>query len=320
MRLIRTTLLAATLIAWLPSPAANAGQVRITLAGMSFTPSNVTIHQGDHVVWVWQSGTHSVTSGTDGSPAGNGVFNASFTGSGSAGLNTAFSWQGDRTGNVPFYCVPHFSFGMTGVITLLPSTSTAAVSDFRITEVLYAAPAGSDLIEIANLGTADGDLGRYRIAVPGDVEGIPLLTLPVAKNGGRVVIHVGASGTNTATDVFLPALSPLPDAAGSVALYVPNTITGHTAVTDATQIIDFVQYGAGGEANEATAGTANVWTPSDFVPVVGSAGHSIEFCGGSGQYGASHWAEISSPTFGSDGHCATPANPGTWGRVKVRYR
>ncbi len=299
------------------SASAHAGQVRVDVGNFQFTPAAVTVNLGDQVVWVWTGGVHSATSGTDGSETGDGIFNSDVNSTGANGSNAAFTWQTDRTGAIPYYCIPHFP-DMAGTITVQPG-STAPVSDFRITEVLYNAGGGPDLIEITNMGTASGNLGRYRLAIPGDVEGLPIASITVGVNG-IVVIRPAASGTNSTTNVFVPQLTALPDAAGSVALYTPNTINGQTGLTDPSQIVDFVQYGAGGQANEATAVTAGLWTAGQSVPTVGIANRSIEFCGNRSDHGAAQWSEIDPTNFGSDGNCVTPVAPSTWGRVKTLYR
>lgn len=304
------------LIALLVSASAHAGQVRVDVGNFQFSPGAVTVNLGDQVVWVWTGGSHSVTSGTDGK-VGDGIFNSGTLSAGPNGSNTAFTWKSDRTGSIPYFCIPHFP-DMAASITVQPGAA-AAVADFRITEVLYNGGGGPDLIEITNMGSAAGNLGRYRLAIPGDVEGLPIASITVGANG-IVVIHPGAAGTNSTSNVFVPLLSTLPDAVGSVALYTPNTVSGHTALTDVSQIIDYVQYGSGGQANEATAVAAGLWTAGEFVPTVGTSNHSIEFCGNRSDHGAAQWSEIDPPNFGSDGNCVTPLIPATWGRVKTLYR
>jgi hypothetical protein len=208
---------------------------------------------------------------------------------------------------------------MAGTITV-QSGSSLPVSDFRITEVLYrAGSGGADLIEITNMGPAAGDLGRYRIAISGSNASIPLASV-VVPSAGQVTIQPASSGSNTATHIFLPSLTALPDVMGSVALYAPNTVGGQTSLSNATQIIDFVQYGATGQDNEATAIAAGLWTALDFAPSVGTEGHSIEFCGNRSSRGGDQWSEVSTPNFGSDGNCITPARQSTWGRIKSLYR
>ena len=283
---------------------AQAAQKRVTVSPTSnqnrFLPTGASVHIGDHVTWVWASGTHTVTSGSSGTP--NGIFDSGLL-EGGAG----FTWKVDRTGNIPYYCTPHWSVPMTGSVLSYAPEVVLTNANFRITEIATDVAGGADLIEIANLGTASGNLGRYRIAVPGDVEGLPPVDVVVPVDG-RIVIHANASGVNTATDIYVPLLAPLPDAAGSVALYAPNTI--NTSLADATQIIDYVAYGAAGGANEATAVTAGVWPAGEFVPGVTASNRSLEFCGEAADRGAAHWEEVDPPNFGGEGTCSQVSAPG----------
>jgi hypothetical protein len=208
---------------------------------------------------------------------------------------------------------------MAGTLNLTASGSTG-LSDFRITEVQFNAASNLDVIEITNLGAA-GDLGKYRLKVSGPST-TQTLQIGTSTNiavpaGGRVVLHCNTTGTNTVTNLFLPAVTDLP-ANGSVALYVPSTVAAQTALTRADMMIDYVQWGAGGQENEATAQTAGLWSAGAALQNV-AAGHSIEFCGNSGEYGFGQWAEISTPNFGSDGNCLTPTIETTWGRLKTIY-
>lgn len=316
--------LAALLLAF-PSPA-RAGQVRVLAGsgGFTFTPSTVTINAGDHVVWQWASNGHTVTSGTDGSPAGDGAFRSSTSGTAST---TRFSWKFATSGSRSYYCVPHFP-DMTGVVNVVPSG--AAVANFRITEVEYAGAAGADRVQISNLGTAAGFLDSFRMCwVTGTPQAITGTNVSVAA-GAAINLHFNASGTNTATDLYFPALPELPTQ-GSFALYVPNTTsTGSTSpasLADATQIIDYVEWGSPGQAakpNQATAVSAGFWAASDAVNTdgqlpAGGAGYSISFCGAPTDHGASAW-QISRPNFGTSARCATPTRNPTWGRIKALYR
>lgn len=281
---------------------AGAGQVRVSVSSNQFTPASVSVKPGDHVVWVWVSGFHSVTSGTDGSSNGSGVFDSDIISGGK------FSWKAGAV-SVPYYCEPHWP-DMTGNITV---TAGASTSDFRITEVQFNVGAGLDLIEIGNLGPAAGNLGRYRISAANGVA-VELPDNIAIASGGRVTIHTNTTGVNTATDFFVQTLPDLP-ASGSVALYVPNSVA--PALTNTATIIDFVQWGASGQPNEATAAAATFWSTGDAIVGV-AAGHSIERC--STSYGLGAWAEIATPNFGTNGNCSTPTGTTTWGRIKTLYR
>jgi len=289
-----------------------AKQIRVNAAGTSFSPATVSVNAGDHVVWIWTSGIHNVVSGDVSGPTPDGLFNSGAVTSGST-----WNWKSDIPRTAPYYCEQHASFGMAGTVNVVAS-GAAGLSDFRITEVQFNAAGNFDLIEIANLG-ANGNLGKYRLKVSGvAVQTLQIGTSTdiVVASGNRVVLHCNTTGTNTASDLFLPAITDLP-ANGSIALYVPNTIS--TSLALASQMLDFVQWGAGGQENEATAQTAGFWAAGAAITNV-AAGHSIEFCGQPGQYGAAQWHEISTPNFGSNGNCATPAFSTTWGRIKTLYR
>ena len=186
----------------------------------------------------------------------------------------------------------------------------------------YNEATGKDRIEIANLGGDVGDLGRYRIAVNGITSHIiPTNSILVlsGSNPGRVVIHTNETGTNTATDIYLGAIGDLPTT-GSVALYVPNTTS---SLVDPDQIIDYVQWGGGNQANSATAALAvpAVWpSAAEFVPAVPAVGdYDLAFCGLESERGASFW-KVAHPNFRSQTLCATPTQATTWGRIKVLYR
>ena len=307
MRLLRLSLLA-SLLGLAASPA-GAGQVRVDVGDMKFTPQTVTLNHGDHVVWIWKDGNHSVTSGT--ACAGDGLFDSGVQ---LAAAGVSFGWKSGAQTDVTYFCVNHCDFGMTGQLHV---GADVPVADLRLSELRVDVPGGQDLIEITNHGAVVGDLGEYRLAVRSDAAvTVPLASLPVA-GGGQVVIHCNATGTNTATDIYLSDLPDLPDS-GSVALYVPDSAPGRTSLADATQIIDFVQWGRGGGANEATAALAGLWGAGQAVPPVGP-GHSLELCDFTVR-AASSWAEIAVPNFGGYAHCATPARTPTWGQLKTLYR
>jgi len=292
---------------------ATAKQIRVTVSGFSFSPANVTINAGDHVVWVWNGGTHNVVSGDGSTSLPDGVFISGAPG----GAPLTFSWKSGGVATQPYYCELHAP-GMVGTINVVASGATG-LSDFRITEVQYNAAGNLDLIEITNLGSA-GNLGRYRLVVSGFATQILQVTagspdIAVAA-GGQVVIHCNTTGTNTTTNLFLSAITDLP-ANGSIGLYVPNTASPSLALP--SQIIDFVQWGAGGQANEATAVTANLWATSAAVATV-AGGSSIEYCAQPGQYGAAYWHSNPTPNFGTGENCLVPTFSTTWGRIKTLYR
>ncbi len=323
---------------------ARAGQVRVDVSttggAQVITPYVVNVNLGDHVVWVWKSNGHTVTNWSVPVDSMNLNFdgtvfdsdpNRSFTGQPSS---TRFSWKSSQVGHVPYVCVPHLPDMSARVIVTDPDVSPRIdVADFRLSEVQYNVAGGLDLIEITNYGAASGDLGRFRIAITSGSStelvgpaGAP--TNIIVPSGGRVVVHLNTTGTNSNTDVFIASFGGvgvgLPSPSGALALYVPNTVTTGTpagnSLSNAAMIIDFVQWGAGAQANEATAVSATFWGSGTFVPTV-AANHAIEYCpDGAIGHGMIRWAEVATPNFGSDGGCATPVHAESWGRLKLIYR
>jgi hypothetical protein len=96
-RIARWSSLALLFVVVVASPSL-AGQVRISLSGTSFTPSTVQANLGDQIVWLWVSGGHTVTSGTDGSLAGDGKFNS---GADSAASSRPIRLEDDAPGAFP---------------------------------------------------------------------------------------------------------------------------------------------------------------------------------------------------------------------------
>lgn len=291
-----------------------AGQRRVDVGNNFFNDSTLTANPGDQIVWVWTAGTHTVTSGTDGSTLGDGVFRSVLQG----GIGRAFAWKAPlaSTGTRRYYCSPHFSGGMRGRIDF--TASALPVSDFRITEVRFSTTHDSDFVEVTNLGDASGDLGRYRLSLTSATQLILTPANIVVPAGGRVVVWLGRSGVGTATEQFFPGTT-LPRTAGSAALYVAMSgAVADTALTRDDLMVDFVQWGVGGQLNEATAVTASFWSAGLFADPPAD-GHSLEFCGTAFERGPSFWQGSPVATPGS-ANCVTPTRASSWGRIKAIYR
>ncbi|MFN8589069.1 MAG: hypothetical protein U0704_14860 [Candidatus Eisenbacteria bacterium] len=316
------TLAAALALVTLASPWAMAKQVRINVTSFDFTPRYASLNLGDHAVWVWDNSLHTVTQGDTLDPPvtptpGTALFNsgdASIQGN-SGPTSATYTWKVTTTGLIPYYCIPHWP-SMVGGLDVVASGSNAG-SDFRITEVEYLG--SPDRLEITNLG-ATGDLGMYRLKVSGVTVAYlrngPAKTLPLLA-GRKFVVFFGQSGINSDSTLYLSGIPGLPDAAGSVALYAPNSV--NTSLAQSSMVIDYVAWGTGSQENEAAAVGASMWSAGVNVAVVAS-GHSIEFCGQPGQYGAARWYENPNPNFGGADNCLTPTTPTTWGRIKVLYK
>jgi len=92
--------------------------VMVGPGGFFFTPSSVTIHTGDSVIWTWSSSGHSSTSGSPGMPSGlwdSGIINQGAT----------FMHTFNTAGSFPYYCTVHGACcGMVGAVIVSNSTPT----------------------------------------------------------------------------------------------------------------------------------------------------------------------------------------------------
>jgi plastocyanin len=90
----------------------------IDQVSLTFVPDDIGINVGDTVEWIWSSGTHTVTNGTDFSDPNFGVlFDAPLDDD-----NPSFSFTFFNAGEVPYFCQPHFSAGMTGIVRVQDPT------------------------------------------------------------------------------------------------------------------------------------------------------------------------------------------------------
>jgi plastocyanin len=105
--------------------------------GLSFSPASLSIAQGDTVIWTNVSAfIHTSTSGAP--PTGDGLWDSSSTGAGSA-FAVTFTNFAPRA--YPYFCSFHYFLGMTGTLTItnaggaLPTLGSSAFinGQFRFT-------------------------------------------------------------------------------------------------------------------------------------------------------------------------------------------
>jgi len=96
----------------------------ITQSGSTFDPDYIEVMTGDTIIWTRTGGNHTVTSGADCIP--DGQFDSPLD-----GKVLTFEWivPGDAPSDVPYYCTPHCTFGMTGMIVVLDAAGADADGD-----------------------------------------------------------------------------------------------------------------------------------------------------------------------------------------------
>ncbi|MCA8967464.1 MAG: lamin tail domain-containing protein, partial [Planctomycetes bacterium] len=161
------------------------------------------------------------------------------------------------------------NIGLTtfALLALLATDSAAQQVGVRINEIqLHAASTSSvaQQIELKNHTNSAVDLTGYQLVTGGGQTALPGLLL---SGGHTVVLHLGVSGTDTATDLFLPTAATLvpPDA---ISLF------RSPAVTQPGELMDFVSFG-GGHQGIAMAVTAGQWPSSQATVPLPPSGASL---------------------------------------------
>jgi plastocyanin len=107
-------------------------QHTITMGAMTFIPANMSINEGDEIIWSnTSSNVHTSTSGTN--CTSDGLWD-----SGNINPGATFSRVFSAAGTYPYYCIYHCSSGMTGTITVQQVTGTiqkAENSSLKISKV-----------------------------------------------------------------------------------------------------------------------------------------------------------------------------------------
>jgi len=99
---------------------------------MTFSPSALSIANGDTVRWQWAASGHTVTSGTPGDASG--AFDSGLNGTGAifeVVFDQAFLDANPAVFNsYDYYCIPHGFFGMVGTVSVAGSgTGTSDAAD-----------------------------------------------------------------------------------------------------------------------------------------------------------------------------------------------
>ena len=173
-----------------------------------------------------------------------------------------------------------------------------------INEILYD-PEGSDTgfeyVEFYNNSDDPVDLTAYDLKPDNG----SYYTFPefVLEAGHYVLVHVNAEGTDSSTDLYTGTSSNMGNSAGFIALFNSES---HGAST----IVDYVEYGEGGQTWESSAVSAGIWTAGDFAGIASEEGKSLSLCPNGMDYdrGANWYEDIQSG--GSENPCnPPPASP-----------
>lgn len=87
---------------------------QVDMINFAFVPDTLNINQGDSVLWINTTAIgHTTTSGVNGIPDG-------YWDSGLLAANDSFTFEFDSAGSFSYYCTPHWTLGMIGLIIVEP--------------------------------------------------------------------------------------------------------------------------------------------------------------------------------------------------------
>jgi len=150
--------------------AALAARVQIMQSGLSFVPGEVTIALGDTIEWRWGGGNHTVTSGTGAAdPDAGEFFDAPLT-----AVAPVVEYAPVAAGDLPYFCRPHESFGMSGLVHVVAPDPVWAhgLPHLPLGQAQLALGAGGTLT-VSNIGSSGedgvavdvGELDGWRVVV-----------------------------------------------------------------------------------------------------------------------------------------------------------
>jgi len=215
-RLMIAFIAAAFLVAgWVPP--AGAAQSSVTIAGTGcpggslfcFSPANVTIHDGDTVVWTNQTAApHTVTRCTAAACAGTGRGtgnDASFTsGNIAAGNGNTFSHTFHGPGSYVYYCTIHGFALMHGTVTVMasPTLTTMPAPAVAVPAAGSAAAgstaAGPQAVAGASGSTRSGGASRGALPHTGVDTSLWTITAVALVGTGALLVLVKRRGTRIA--------------------------------------------------------------------------------------------------------------------------
>jgi plastocyanin len=107
----------------------------------TFSPTNVFINTGDSVIWTWDSGPHSSTSGTNDVHADDNGLPGGLWDSGVNNSPHTFTNTFSSAGIYSYYCSIHFASGMTGQVFVASLNPPAIQITNPLAGAVFAAPA-----------------------------------------------------------------------------------------------------------------------------------------------------------------------------------
>lgn len=185
---------------------------------------------------------------------------------------------------------------MHALATTLALAATLATAQDRLdlTELLLdpvGTNAGTQRVELHNPGSSPVDLTGWHLVMPQGTWALPGMVIPA---NGHLLLHPAATGTSSASDIFLPTM-PVLGTSGSIAVFRSAN------ALNPTDLVDFVSWG-GGQGAIVVATLARRWpstTDTLAIPTIPgrTLAHYDQHAYGANR-GSQSWFVDSTPTLG----------------------
>ena len=164
---------------FLVSTTSQAADHHVTIFDFYFEPAVLTVQEGDTVTWTSEgSFPHTTTSGTSGIP--DGIWDSGFLFSGDS-----FTVVFGEAGDFPYYCIPHYSFGMDGTIIVEP----VGPAEFTL-ELATSYDVGFLSLDFTVGTSASATWANFLVLTSPAVQVIPLWSVPLPVLAPPIVIPV----------------------------------------------------------------------------------------------------------------------------------
>jgi hypothetical protein len=164
----------------------------------------------------------------------------------------------------------HYFFKSLLTLALVLTMSINAIGQIRIVEVNPA----TETVKIHNYGTTTVDISSYRFC---SLIVYRTLNTQTTVQSGSLNLAPNADVVVTVNDAYLN------DTAADLGLYLPTGSFASAAV-----MVDFTQWGSGGNGRESVAVTKGIWTAGTFINVP----PPYEYTGNGGQNGFQFWGTL----------------------------
>ncbi|MDP2930684.1 MAG: lamin tail domain-containing protein, partial [bacterium] len=151
-------------------------------------------------------------------------------------------------------------FFKTTVFVVLFFVPQIVFGSVVINEVFYnpeGTDTGKEYVVLYNNGDSMVDLTGWELD-PSDAPYFAFSAFSLAAKQ-FVTIHINCAGANTDNNLFAGKTTAMGNDSGPIALFNSST---HSKTT----IVDYIEYGEGGQTNESKAVDAGIWTTGNFIP------------------------------------------------------